>query len=86
MVKVCWDRTFFFFFCSRDDLEWVGRYENNGDAAHAEQNKKILAWVQKLLKKENMAVDQDLDYTDFVKLVLRRRYDYLIEGREKAKN
>lgn len=66
-------------------LEWVGRYENNGDAAHAEQNKKILAWVQKLLKKENMPVDQDLDYTDFVKLVLRRRYDYMIEGREQAK-
>jgi hypothetical protein len=46
---------------------------------------KILKWVQKLLKKSGMPQDQDIDFTDFVKLVLRRRYDYIVEGRAKAK-
>ena len=44
-----------------------------------------LQWVQKLLKKSKMPVDQDIDYTDFVKLVLRRRYDYITEGRQADK-
>ena len=42
----------------------------------------VLKWVQKLLKRSNMPTDQDLDYTDFIKLVLRRRYDYIQEGRK----
>lgn len=62
--------------------EWVGRYENNQDAAHAEQNEKILKWVQKLLKKAGLPQDRDIDFTDFARLVLRRRYDYVTEGRE----
>lgn len=63
--------------------EWVGRYENAGDQAHADQNARVLKWVQKLLKKAQLPQDQDVDYTDFVRLVLRRRYDYIIESRQK---
>jgi len=62
--------------------EWVGRYENEGDEATGKQNMEVLKWVQKLLKRSNMPTDQDLDYTDFIKLVLRRRYDYIQEGRK----
>ena len=71
-----------FHFLAPVGREWVGRYENNGDEPHARQNKEILTWVQKLLKKSNMPVDQDLDFTDFIKLVLRRRYDYIMESRK----
>jgi hypothetical protein len=74
-----------FHFLAPHGQEWVGVYENNGDEAHAKQNMKILKWVQKLLKKSGMPQDQDIDFTDFVKLVLRRRYDYIVEGRAKAK-
>ncbi len=97
--------------------EWVGRYENNQDAAHGEQNMKILKvrqvhsdcahcamltnahtqsfphtfarfvfqWVQKLLKRSGLPQDKDIDYTDFVRLVLRRRYDHVKEAREAGK-
>ena len=60
----------------------MNNYQNNGDEKHAEQNAKVLRWVQKLLKRAGLPQDQDIDYTDFVKLVLRRRYDYILEGRK----